>query len=83
MSTQPKYLKPLNIKTEKVEMTHGAGGLATAQLIEEVLRNTSPMIGSMKGMTAQRSPLCSPPLSSLVMLTWSLPSFSQEATLEN
>lgn len=36
MSTQPKYLKPLNIKTEKVEMTHGAGGLATAQLIDEV-----------------------------------------------
>jgi len=36
MSISPHYVRKLDLKTGTVEMTHGAGGLATAQLIEEV-----------------------------------------------
>lgn len=33
---QDTYLRPLNLKKGAVDMTHGAGGLATAQMIEEI-----------------------------------------------
>ena len=34
-SIKPTYVKKLDFENGKVEMSHGAGGLATAQLIEE------------------------------------------------
>ena len=36
MSTKPKYTRPLDIKGGRVDMNHGAGGRASAQLIEEI-----------------------------------------------
>ncbi len=33
---QDTYLRPLDLKKGAVDMTHGAGGLATAQMIEEI-----------------------------------------------
>jgi hydrogenase expression/formation protein HypE len=36
MSTKPKYIRPLDIKNGRVDMNHGAGGRASAQLIEEI-----------------------------------------------
>ena len=33
---QDAYLRPLDLKNGTVDMTHGAGGLATAQMIEEI-----------------------------------------------
>lgn len=35
-SIKPDYVKKLDLKAGRVEMSHGAGGLATAQLIDEV-----------------------------------------------
>ena len=36
MSIKPNYLNKLDIQNGRVEMTHGAGGLASAQLIDEL-----------------------------------------------
>jgi hydrogenase expression/formation protein HypE len=36
MSTKPKYIRPLDIMAGRVDMNHGAGGGASAQLIEEI-----------------------------------------------
>ena len=36
MSQKPKYIRPLDIKHGRVDMNHGAGGRASAQLIEEI-----------------------------------------------
>jgi hydrogenase expression/formation protein HypE len=36
MSEKPKYIRPLDIKHGRVDMNHGAGGRASAQLIEEI-----------------------------------------------
>jgi hydrogenase expression/formation protein HypE len=36
MSAKPKYIRPLDIKQGRVDMNHGAGGRASAQLIEEI-----------------------------------------------
>ena len=36
MSDKPKYVRPLDIKHGRVDMNHGAGGRASAQLIEEI-----------------------------------------------
>ena len=36
MTTRKNYLRPLDFKQGRVDMTHGAGGRAAAQLIEEL-----------------------------------------------
>ena len=36
MSVKPDYIRPLDIRNGRVDMNHGAGGRASAQLIEEV-----------------------------------------------
>ena len=35
-SIKPSYVRHLDLKNGRIEMTHGAGGLASAQLIEEI-----------------------------------------------
>ena len=35
-SIKPSYVRHLDLKGGRIEMTHGAGGLASAQLIEEI-----------------------------------------------
>ena len=35
-SIKPNFIKKLDLKNGRVEMSHGAGGLATAQMIEEI-----------------------------------------------
>jgi hydrogenase expression/formation protein HypE len=34
--TKPNYLRPLDLKTGRIDMNHGAGGRAAAQLIDEL-----------------------------------------------
>ena len=36
MTIPAHYVRKLNLKNDTINLTHGAGGLATAQLIEEV-----------------------------------------------
>ena len=36
MTIPAHYVRKLNVKTDSINLTHGAGGLATAQLIEEI-----------------------------------------------
>jgi hydrogenase expression/formation protein HypE len=36
MSSKPQYVRPLDIRKGRVDMNHGAGGRASAQLIEEI-----------------------------------------------
>lgn len=35
-SIKPNYVRHLDLRNGLIEMTHGAGGLASAQLIEEI-----------------------------------------------
>ena len=36
MATRPNYIRPLDFKNGRIDMSHGAGGRASAQLIEEL-----------------------------------------------
>jgi len=36
MATRPRYIRPLDFKAGRIDMSHGAGGRASAQLIEEL-----------------------------------------------
>ncbi len=36
MTTKPDYIRPLDFKSGRIDMNHGAGGRAGAQLIDEL-----------------------------------------------
>jgi hydrogenase expression/formation protein HypE len=63
---KPKYVRPLDIKHGRVDMNHGAGGVASAQLIEELFACAFDNEYLRQGNDGARLPM---PAGRLVMAT--------------
>jgi len=44
---KPSYTRPLDLKSGRIEMSHGAGGRAMAQLVSELFDAAYNKIGTM------------------------------------